>query len=204
MPSVRILLLLYDPDGTSKYAYSVDGIKPTTEIFLSGGGGSWGGIVFGGGRYMVFDTNSNTILWSENGLIWNQTAITDSGDSTTPQWQAIAFGAGRHVIISIEDRNVAVTTDGGVTWTVYDSSVAKSRRFTLATWDWIDIQYGDNVYLAVDRNSLRTAYSFDAQTWLTSVGPSPDDSTQLNWKHLKICSRCICFNRRYRRESCWS
>ena len=171
-------------DGTSKYAYSVDGINWSDRDFPVSG--SWGGIVFGGGRYMVFDTNSNTILWSENGLIWNQTAITDSGDSTTPQWQAITFGAGRHVIISgSEDRNVAVTTDGGVTWTVYDSVLPSPEDSTLATWDWIDIQYGDNVYLAVDRNSLRTAYSFDAQTWLTSVGPSPDDSTQLNWKHLK-------------------
>ena len=72
---------------------------------------------------MVFDTNSNTVLWSENGLIWNklqlQTVVTQQ-----PQWQAITFGAGRHVIISgSEDRNVAVTTDGGVTWTVYSSSV---------------------------------------------------------------------------------
>ena len=68
---------------------------------------------------------------------------------------------------------------------MYDSVLPSPEDSTLATWDWIDIQYGDNVYLAVDRNSLRTAYSFDAQTWLTSVGPSPDDSTQLNWKHLK-------------------
>ena len=54
---------------------------------------------------------------------------------------------------------------------MYDPVSCAHEDSTLATWDWIDIQYGDNVYLAVDRNSPRTAYSFDAQTWLTSVGP---------------------------------
>ena len=171
-------------DGGSKYAYSSDGINWTDQDFPVSG--SWGGIVFGGGRYMVFDNNSNTILWSENGLSWTQSTIPDSGDSTTPQWQAITFGAGRHVIISgSEDRNVAVTTDGGVTWTINSAVLPSPADSTLATWDWIDVQYGDNVYVAIDRNSTRTAYSFDAATWYAATGPSPDDSTQLNWKQLK-------------------
>ena len=171
-------------DGTSKYAYSSDGVTWTDQDFPVSG--SWGGIVFGGGRYMVFDTNSNTVLWSENGLSWTQQTIPDSGDSTTPQWQAITFGAGRHVIISgSEDRNVAVTTDGGVNWTVNEVVLPSPEDSTLATWDWIDVQYGDNIYVAIDRNSLRTAYSHDAVTWYAGTGPSPDDSTQLNWQHLK-------------------
>ena len=165
-------------DGTTKYAYSTDGITWTERDFPVSG--SWGGIVFGGGRYMVFDTASNMVLWSETGLTWTQSPITDSGDSTDPQWQAITFGAGRHVIISgSEDRNVAVTDDGGVTWTVYDAALPDNR------WDWIDMQYGDNIYVAIAYDQLSYAYSFDAETWYTGTGPSPDDSTQLNWKHLK-------------------
>ena len=52
-------------DGTAKYAYSTDGINWTDQDFPYR---FWGGIVFGGG-YMVFDNNSNNVLWSENGIV---------------------------------------------------------------------------------------------------------------------------------------
>ena len=75
--------------------------------------------------------------------------------------------------IGSEDRNVAVTTDGGVNWTVNEVVLPSPEDSTLATWDWIDVQYGDNIYVAIDRNSSRTAYSPDAVTWYAGTGPVP-------------------------------
>ena len=65
---------------------------------------------------------------------------------------------------------------------------------TLATWDWIDVQYGDNVYVAIDRNSTRTAYSFDGAYLVCRNGPSPDDSNPTKLEAIEICTRGVFFD----------
>ena len=128
---------------------------------------NWRDGVYGDGKFVLVADDTDIVATSTNGDTWTTSVIpndTDSDstiDSTISQWVGVAYGKGKYVAVSGNDRATATSTDG-VTWLRHDSALPE----LLPDPDWIivDIIYGKNKFVVIDSTG-RNAYSFDGVTW---------------------------------------
>ena len=91
------------------YVTSPDGITWTSRTFPGSGGKSWLLAGFGGGKFVVADSDGN-FFTSTDGITW-------SSQAGSQQYQGIAYGNGYYVAVQYPDI-IAYSTDG-LNWTSY-------------------------------------------------------------------------------------
>ena len=176
----RFIALAQD---TNSYSFSYDGATWVSRTFPTNQ--KWVDCVFGTpsstpGRFVAIAENSQTAAYSSDGLNWTSTNLPVGDDSSGDQWQGIAYGQDRYVVVSgSQTKDVAYSTDG-ITWLMYNN-VLPAGDYT-----WINLVYGNNRFLAFSTNG-DVAYSVDrGATWqLGSSAPSLDGSTEMVWKDIK-------------------
>ena len=169
-------------ENTDNYSFSYDGDSwvsrtfPTNQKWIDGAYGTPNGQ----SRFVVIAENSQTAAYSSDGLNWTSTNLPVGDDSSGDQWQGIAYGQDRYVVISgSQTKDVAYSTDG-ITWSMYNNVLPAGN------YNWINLVYGNNRFLAFADNG-DVAYSIDrGATWqLGTSAPSLDGSTDMAWKDIK-------------------
>jgi hypothetical protein len=167
---------------TNQYSFSYDAVNWTTRTLPSSqawSDGAHGFLPSQTHRFVAIAENSNTAAYSSDGLNWATSTLPTGDDSAGDQWLKIAYGQRRFVVISgSQTKDVAYSADG-VTWNMYSNVLP-------ADYDWINLEYGNNRFLAFSATG-DTAYSLDrGATWqLGTVAPSPDGSTPMVWTDIK-------------------
>jgi hypothetical protein len=170
-------------ENTNSYSFSYDGAAwvsrtfPADQKWIDGVYGTPSGTT---GRFVVIAENSQVAAYSSDGLNWASTNLPAGDDSTGDQWQGIAYGQDRYVIITgSQTKDVAYSTDG-ITWFRYDNVLPAGE------YNWINLVYGNNRFLAFSDNG-DVAYSVDrGASWqLGTSAPSLDGSTTMVWKDIK-------------------
>jgi len=169
-------------ENTNSYSFSYDGVNWVSRTLPADQ--KWIDAVYGTpnstGRFVAIAENSQTAAYSGDGLNWTSTSLPVGDDSSGDQWQGIAYGQDRYVVITgSQTKDVAYSQDG-ITWFRYDN-VLPAGEYT-----WINLIYGNNRFLAFSSNG-DVAYSVDrGQTWqLGTSAPSLDGSTTMVWRDIK-------------------
>lgn len=134
--------------------------------------GQWENIAFGGGYFIVCARNGTTVLRSTNGIDWEEkTARLDGYNG----W-SIAYGNETFVIVGEHggtSKNIC-SDDFGETWQESDLDDMQ---------DWIDVTYGNGVFLAVRNQSadkLIISTSINGKIW--------QDQTETSNSHINVPS----------------
>ena len=132
------------------------------------------GIVGTRGYYVAVARETNATAYSTNGTVWSPATF---GTGEEWDWNGVAYGNDRFVAVSESDSSTArraVSTDGGVTWTV--GTIATGAKA---------ITYGQGRFVIVEGNfSNSSAYSADGVTWTTRTLPANNDSSESNWQDI--------------------
>ena len=164
-------------EASDTIAYSRDG-KTWSSVTLPITG-TWTDLAYGNSRYVLIQDGSQEALQSQDGLNWTQTNLPAGDDSTGDQWQSIAYGQNKFVVLSgSQTKDVAYSADG-VTWQVYDNALPAGG------FEFVSMAYGAGRFVAITTNSTTSVYSLDGETWYTSTIASPDDSTPFRWHNMK-------------------
>ncbi len=111
-------------------------------------------------QWVAVGNDTGNAYTSPDGITWTARAL-----PSTNAWQAVAYGAvnniGYYVAIAYQSNQVAYSTNG-TTWTSASLGVGEE-------WDWVDIAYGNGVFVAVaesDSSTARRARTTDGgATW---------------------------------------
>jgi len=166
---------------TQSYEFSYDGQSWTGRTLPSSAKWRDGVVGYpngGGPRFVIIAEDSQQVAYGSDGLNWLTANLPVGDDSSGDQWQAIAWGQGRYVVISgSQTKDVAYSSDG-ITWSRYNN-VLPAGDYT-----WIKMVYGNNRFLALsDKGDV--AYSVDkGATWQLSEAPSLDGSTPMAYKDI--------------------
>lgn len=141
------------------------------------------------GKYFITTKNSNTIMYSENGLVWKNISI----GSTPRDWNSICYGNNKYIAISgnfsdlEEDNAVFAYSEDGITWTEFTTNLIGGK--------WESICYGNGKYVASLGGGLTKyfAYSTDGIEWtLTSLSLDNrycDELCYGNGKYIALSNR---------------
>ncbi len=134
--------------------YSSDLGKTWSSGTLSGAGGT--AVAYGNGKYVCLPTSSSSTKgsYSTDGINWSLfTLNTGAGGN----YRKIIHAAGKFVAVNSTTESIYYSYDA-LTW--YRASVPINKP-------WVDIAYGDGVFLAVPSSSSNTsiAYSNDGINW---------------------------------------
>jgi len=145
----------------------------------------WSDITYGGGYFVAVASNGNAVAYSSDGESWSEATIPDSsfGDSTGSEWQAVAYGQGKFVALSGSlDHDIAVSTDGGATWTRTTDALPGTDQ---EGYEITDCVYGAGRFVAITVDG-RSFYSLNGTTWYESGDglPTQDGSTAMNWRSM--------------------
>lgn len=165
-------------ENTDEAAYSLDGKNwVTTELPVTA---NWVDIAYGNGRFVIIANGSNNAAFTTNGVTWTSSSLPTGDDSSGDEWQAIAHGGNRFVVITGSlTRDVAYSSNGS-TWSRFDAALPEGG------YDWAGMAFGAGRFVAISTNNSASIYSLDlGQTWYTSTIVSPDDSTAFNWRSIK-------------------
>ena len=127
---------------------------------------TWQDGVYGNNTFVVIGTDTRQYVYSSDGLTWSSNNLPVGSDSTDDQWQSIAFGFGKFVVLSGSQTKDVLVSTNGVSWTEKDGVLPAGD------YDWIAVEFGGDRFLALDRNG-KTAYSFDGEIWY--AGNSAND-----------------------------
>lgn len=141
----------------------------------------WVDITYGNSRFVAIAENSSVAAYSLNGSTWTQTDLPTGDDSAGDQWKAVAYGAGKFVVITGSQTKDVATSTNGITWTRFDNVLPAGD------YNWISLSYGNNRFLALD-SSGKTAFSLDhGQTWIIgSVLPQDQLGDPMIWADMKF------------------
>ena len=158
-------------------AVSIDGDSWIAETLPSPGGGNWTGIANGllddgsstfkpSGIVLVADGSSN-IAYSSDADTWS-TSTLPAGMNTGAE-NRITYGnivgsvSNRFVVISVADRDVAHSDNGGATWTITTNA--------LDSIGYDSIAYGAGKFVATRSGTTDAAYSTNGISWTTVTLP---------------------------------
>ena len=175
------------PTDDNKVAFSYDGqswIQRSLPVTAK-----WKDITFGGnldsanssnGKFVIVGEQTQSALYSSDGLSWGNGTLPVGDDSSGDEWQAVAYGQGRFVAITgSQYKDVAYSTDGE-TWTRYNNVLPAGN------FQFIDLVYGRNRFMAftVDGDIIMSLDK--GETWIEgTTAPTQDGSTAMNWKRIK-------------------
>ncbi len=154
--------------GTSSGASSTTGTSwvartlPTTT-------GSYSSVTYGNGTFVAIATGATTTAYSTNGNTW--TAGGALPTSTT--WTSVAYGNGRFVAIASSGRNVAISLDKGLTWSLQTPGLPSSLT-------WTKVAYGQGLFVAIASGTTTVATSPDGVNWTARTMPG----SSTNWNGL--------------------
>jgi len=155
MVSGEDIFLAINNSGTS-YIYSQTGETWIGRSFPSSA--SWSDIVYGGGKFVVTATGTDTVLYSSDGL-----TFTASTMPTSANWSNVAYGQGTFVAITSDASQDAATSTNGSSWTEQNGALPAGST------PWVKLVYGNNRFLAVASDGT-TAYSLDKGVTWTAGG----------------------------------
>ena len=139
-------------NNSNQVSFSYDGEEWITRSLPATD--NWVDITYGNGAFMIVAEGSNTVVTSADGLSWTSRTIPDSADSTTSQYQKVAYGQGVHCVISGSDLQVARTANNGATFSL------ATNAFPAGDYDFAAFAYGNNRFMAITTDN-RVLYSLD-------------------------------------------
>lgn len=134
----------------------------------------------GNNLFIAISENSAAAAYSYNGIDWVASSLPTGDDSAGDQWQKIAYGQGRFIVISASfTRDVAYTDlngNNGIVWNQYNSALPDDN------FDWAGFEYGANRFLALAKDG-KCIFSIDkGESWI--VGTSlPNSSVYTDLKY---------------------
>jgi hypothetical protein len=156
--------------GTASAASSTSGSLWTTRVIPTLGSGTYSALTYGNGTFVAISTGNVATAYSANGTSW-----TAGGNlPTSSTWNSVAYGNGRFVAIATGTRNVAVSTDKGLTWVLSASQLPASTT-------WTQIKYGQGLFVAVASGGTTAATSPDGINWTLRAMPSSS-----NWQAVEF------------------
>ena len=141
-------------DNATSYVYSQDGINWTAGTMP--GGTTRPSIAFGNNVFLKIDEGGNEAIRSADGG-QNWASI---GNLPSIGYNAIAYGAGKFVAVRSGTNDVAYTVDNGNNWT---TATLPGTNET-----WVDITYGNNMFIAIASTNNVAAVSPDGVNWYLS------------------------------------
>ena len=157
---------------TNVSAWSRDGINWTASTLTEAA--DWCDVVNGDGTFVAIaesDSSSAFRSISTNGGVSWSTATLPSGAI------AIAYGAGRYVVVEGNFSNSVAYSANGSTWTV----TTLPANDDSAESNWVDVAFGNNRYVAIADNAAMAAYSLDGITWIKSNLPAIAEWTSVRY-----------------------
>jgi hypothetical protein len=121
------------------------------------------------GRFVATASNANSVVYSNDGDLWN-----NGTGLTTGNWNCLTAGGGRFVAIKNYSATAAYSTDG-VNWT--ESSMPAARY-------WSGVAYGSGIFVAVESTFNTGAYSSNGISWTTTTMPTIGDSSFNEWTDI--------------------
>jgi len=118
------------------------------------------------GRFVSISSGGTAVVYSSDGVNWDQTSLPSSGD-----WISIAAGNNRFVAIR-NSSNAAASSLDGITWTA---------RTLPASRQWNAVVYGGGIFVAVAGNFDAGAISTNGTTWTATELPDIGDSSFNEW-----------------------
>ena len=176
------------PTDDNKIAFSYDGqtwIQRSLPVTAK-----WKDIVFGGnhdsvnstnGKFVIVGEQTQSALYSSDGLNWGNGTLPLGDDSSGDEWQAVAYGQGRFVAITGSQYKDVAYSEDGITWTRYNNVLPAGQNYS-----FIDLVYGQNRFMAFTAEG-DVIFSLDkGASWIEGTQPPTlDGSTQMNWKRMK-------------------
>ena len=182
--------ILVPDSGTTAYT-STDGDAFTTSVTLQDNATAWNNIAVGQADdgsstlrpsfavLVGYGATNNVIAnYSTDGTTWVSSSPTPA--LAVSNGADVAFGQitdaiGRFVIIGDNDRDVAYSDDGGVSWTIASNG--------LPSTGYTSIAYGAGKFVAVKNGSQEIAYSEDGISWTQDLTAMPSTAgwTDLAW-----------------------
>lgn len=149
--------------SAAKIAYSDDGLT-WTEIDNTSGANY---ICYGDGKFVGVKFNSNTAIYSTDGINWNTVTL-----PTTNNWASIAYGDNKFVAVPGGDAtsSTAIYSTDGINW---DTT-------TLPITKWLaGLSYGNNKFITAQNSTYgftkNIYYSTDVVNWSNSQYTSRND-----------------------------
>ena len=149
--------------GTDRVGYSVDGGVTWTLTSSVNDSLGWTDVVYGNGMFVAVAWNTNTAMYSYDGINWTSTTAAQN-----KLWLRVIYGGsyGNERFVAIA-RNAAImySTDG-INWTTSTGNHASDELR--------DVTYGNGYYVAVSWNSStnRVVYSTDGASWTGTAAAS--------------------------------
>jgi hypothetical protein len=140
-------VILYDDAGTlNTYVAYSDSLTSWTQqsVGLSNGEA----MAFGDGKFVAIETGTNAARYSSNLTSWSSATL-----PSTSNWYDLVYG----------DKFVAIENSIGGTVGAYSSDGITWTASTMPAGQYVAIQYGGGLYLALGNNI--TAYSSDGISW---------------------------------------
>ena len=153
------LFALFSLSASSNCYTSPDGVNwtirslPVTQ--------SWLWTTFANGQFLATAFSGQNAVTSPDGINWTSRVLPTPGAS----YKGSAYGNGVWVVLRAGPSNsVAVSTDNCVNWTTSTMPVSS---------DWISVDYGNGIFVAVSSTSGTTAaISTNGTTWTAAVLPT--------------------------------
>lgn len=152
--------------GARNLAASADGITWESRDLPTGG--TWTGIAYGAGRFVLVAQDSRTALTSTDGENW------DSVDLGSAQMWSFAGYFGEKFVVLSRGRVFSSSSDGR-TWQVTELPQSLSRT-------WVRAAYHSGTWIAVAEGSGTTLSSTDGVAW-TQSGDLPSGGNQ-GWRDI--------------------
>ena len=163
--------------NSNQVAQTFDGENWVTRTLPSSQ--NWTDIAYGNGVFVLIAEGTRDYAYSTDAANWTAGTLPAGDDSSGDQWQSIAFGANRFVVISgSQGKDVAYSSDG-INWSVFTNAMIAGE------YSWNSMTYGANRFVAVDTQTGTIAISLDrGRNWQSITAPSLDDSTPLFWNKI--------------------
>lgn len=118
------------------------------------GGGIWRNLIVCNDRLYLFADGGTTAYYTTDGNTWTQFTIPVAGN-----FESMAYGNGRYILIQKESRRQLTSTDG-ITW---ETLTLPSAPYN----GWTSVAYGNGCFVVANQSDGYFARSTDGITWET-------------------------------------
>lgn len=142
-----VFVALDNTTNSNLAARSTDGKtwKTVTLPEVNSASGAYFSVRFCRDRFMAARQNNDTLVYSADGLTWNQAKLPKTG-----AWIEFSYGDGKFVLNG-NNTDVTLYSEDGINWIESKLPVSDS---------WLGLAYGNGVFAAIARTKNIAAYSF--------------------------------------------
>jgi hypothetical protein len=162
-------------NSSNSVAYSLDSADTwNTLTTLPGTNNKWLDVEYGNGVFVALH-ETGVAVSTDNAATWTPKTLATL--AANAKYNKVVFGNNIFVITSSYSNVFQVSNDNGKTWT--SASVPDAQ--------WIDIAFGDNLFVAVDNLNGTIISSVDAIVWVEKEGPVETSSIKkINFANSKF------------------